>query len=528
VKKLVVIFVLLASSILGADKTPYRLALPGNIYGSGTDHHAVGYMRWLSDRFDLVINGGISWLDSMRTTDTSLPQIWAGPYRSPQEVTLYESGDNTIPYAERLLDTATHWSYIYAKGYCDSASISPESLVCHWDNEMVAITQGGDGYRKVDNISTLNHSEKRATYQYWNNTVADTFCYPDGYVNYANGWNDDVKAAFADAYYKALVEDPEAVGYPAEQWDCFFADNQLGYGPGGTFYGTYISPDSFRGGTGDSLCWQENGGYCIMSAGLVWTTNWSDYFVNSTCAIDSAIMERMPDTIFGIANCEMSSASNVHNLLKYMGGVWFEHPIDYTKDWAKWNAWIAAMDSCVIHPETKSVLEYRGTLLLSGSGWLSDTGRVMGAVYAFWLITRDTNCFYAPFPVDMGDYGGNRRAWGNIYLVDFGEFDGAREEVSSDANSHWYKRWYNGGNSLIVFRTGFSSADYSGRNDSVKITFGKTMHEVSYYADTSEVGVDSTWVQPYEGKFFVTLEESASDTTFLDGIILDGVIIDGQ
>jgi hypothetical protein len=516
ISTLIVLSCLLTGAVMAGDKTPYKFAAFGNIYNTpgGANFHDPGYMKWMSDRFDMILNGSPSWLVDLRTGDTSMPYIWVGPYASSQEINLYETSGSDKQYAQRLADTAKHWQYIFARGYLLDHGVSEESLVVHIADNSATINQNGDGSRTMSGLQSLPFKKRRFTYQYWNNTPADTAFYPAGYTWLANGWCQDTRDAMAEAYYKAFIESPTKVGYPADPWNCFYMDNQ---GRSASFLSQYWQLTTSSGGAyADYLEFAERGGIRVrQNGGGVDINSARDYFDYSTLMIDSTIMARVePHGVYGFANVVLGDYTALQITLPRVSGVSFESYLDYTKPWGTWASWLQTMDILQQFPNKYAFLEYRGDFLCSSTGWRSDTSRVVMLGYAFFLISRTDNTFFGPHELHQGDYGGNRRCWQKAFLVNLGAPDSTWRKIDSAGVGDWGSKtmvlYRSYGKNAVIMRTGYSTADYE--NDYQTINLHGLFREVDGWTADTSLTADSIFrLRPYEGKILVAASADPCD-----------------
>jgi len=460
-------------------------------------------MRWFADRFDMVLNGSPDWLSGLRTNDTSSPVIWTGPYASSQEVNLYFSGQPNLSYDQRLLDTAGHWLYIYAKAYMESKGISPESLVVHVADDFVSLGLS-DGQRDIQDLGSLPLYKRRFTYQYWNNSSGDYF-YPAGYIWLANGWNRDTREAIADAYYRAFVANPQKLGWPAQRWDCFYMDNQ--YREGSLLASYWSLKGSSGGPSPDSLDWMERSGVRSNTGGSSSEIR-HDYFDNSTLKIDSAILSKLSTyDVKPFANCDGGDYIGVSKILPNVSGVTFESPVDYTKSWAAWNNWLTTADTMANHLDKYCFWELRQDFLCSSDpgNWRFDSSRVFLTGYAFYLIVRDTNAFFGPHEVHQGDGDGIHRAWRDIYEVDLGEADSSYRKLDSAGSGPWDSKnmvlYRSYGPNAVLLRTGYANANFTG--DSMAVNLHNLYFEIDADADTSTIADSVFYLKPYMGKILM-------------------------
>lgn len=507
---LLVILVLLVSGSHAADKTPYLFAGFGNIYGDAgavvgfrTDD---AYTNWTTDRFDMVLNGSLAYMKKLRDDDTSTPTIWVGPYASSQEINLYVSGAPATPLLTRLADTTNQWLYIFAKSYLeDTVSVSVESLVVHIRDDAVTISQQVDGSRAITNIQSLNHSERRFTYQAWNNDATDTFAFPNGYVWLANGWNVDAQNAIASAYYRAFITEPTTIGWHASEWDCYYMDNHarrlsfMAYWSLTTSSGGKYA-DSLEWIEGDTLPIRVNGGGRITSSML-------EYFDNGVMMIDSTVHSRlMADghNIRGFANIYMSWPGDLSLLLPHVAGVTFEIPMGWDNYWGQWANFLASFDTLANHPDKHAFLEYRGDFITQASGWLSDTSRVIMAGYTFFLIARTDSTYFGPHRLDQGDFGGDRRCWQDAFYVDLGDADSTWRKLDSagTGGTKTMALYRSYGDNAVIMRTSYSAADFT--DDSILVNVVGNFYEVDgWTADTSETSSSTFYLKPFQGRILV-------------------------
>jgi hypothetical protein len=486
------------------DKTPYKFIFGGNSY-TGPKNMSV---TWLAERYDYAIAGLSDWPglhDSIYDTAKAMGKSFrAGPYASSQEINLYDRFQPGKQYNERLNNLNELWLYIYAKHYLDSIGVSAESLVVHIDDDYVSITNQGDGNRAYSLVG-LPHHKKRFSYQYWNNTAADTMFYPAGYCWLANGYNTDARRAIAYAYRRHLIEDSVAYGPGDHHWTAFFMDNQYrgGYAP--RLY-SYYDINSTSGGPTSGLDWIEQSGI-----GNDVPSN-TTYYDNSTLLIDStifAVLDSTCDThglerIHGFANVEKFSPAHLGAALRHTS-VNLENPIDYAKAWPSgWQQWYAMADTMAAHPERYINWLFMGDFLCSSSpgNWNYDSSRVYMCHYAFFLQVRDTNAICGP--ARFNDI--NR--WRKIYEVDFGEPDGPAYEISSTGSNYEkiavMRRDYNNGSVAVLVRTSHGSADWV--NDVMAVNMHGMYREVDVNADTSVAADSIFYMKPYSGLVLITAD----------------------
>jgi len=511
-KRLLLACVLLSSLASAGGKTPYPFASFGNIFntpgGVPDFQNNVSYRHWLSDHFEMVLNGPNDWRVSLRDSDTSLPRIWVGPYASSQEINLYEPGYSGISYNDRLRDTTRHWLYVYAKSYLeDSVYLSVESLVVHIADNSVSINQHGDGFRSASNIQSLPYHKRRFTYQYWNNTSDDTAFYPMGYVWLANGYCDQTAAAIASAFYRAFIGNPQKLGWPAQEWDCYYMDNharRLSF----LAYWDLVSssggqePSYLEWVEGDTLPIRENNGSYVLSSMM-------HYFDNAVMKIDSAIQSRLMNgshNIRGFANVYISQPADLSLLLPHVAGVTFESPLDYNLSWGAWKQIIASFDTLANYPDKYSFLEYRGDFLCQNSGWLADTSRVIMYGYAFYLAMRSPGTFFGPHEIHQGKLGSDRRCWQDAFYVDLGEPDSSWRKIDSTGTGDWTDKsmiiYRSYGQNAVILRTGYSSANFSSDYKAVNL-HGMYREIDGWTGDTSSTADSIFYLRPYEGKILV-------------------------
>lgn len=507
---LLIILVLLVSASYAADKTPYNFAVFGNIYNTGggvTDFKTNdAYIHWLNDRFDMVLNGEINWLKDVRDLDTSTPTIWVGPYASVQEINLYVSAAPETPLLTRLADTTNQWLYVFAKSYLeDTVSVPVESLVVHCADDAVTISQDIDGSRAITNIQSLNPSERRFTYQAWNNTSADTFAYPAGYVWLANGWNVDAQNAIASAFYRAFVTEPTTMGWHADEWDCYYMDN---HARRNSFMSYWSLTTSSGGKDEDYLEWIEGDTLPIrLNGGDYVTASEIEYFDNAVLKIDSTINSRLMSgghSVRGFANIYSTWPNDLPPLLPHVAGVTFESPIDYTQSWPNVSLNIASYDTLANYPSKFAFFEYRGDFLCQPSGWLSDTSRVIMYGYNFFLLVRSDSTFFAPHEVHQGDFGGDRRCWQDAFYIDLGTADSVWRKLDSTGSAYtktmaMYRSY---GDNAVILRTSHSTADYT--DDSILVDLVGSFYEVDgWTGDTAETSQSTFYLKPYDSKMLV-------------------------
>jgi hypothetical protein len=506
-KRLSLLLLLSFTALSAGDKTPYKFVFGGNSYYGARN----ASVTWLAERYDAAIAGLADWPgmhDSIYDTALAMGKtFWCGPYASSQEINLYDRFNPGKQYNERLTNITDNWLYIYARHYLDSIGVSVESLVVHIDDDYIAMTQHGDGYREY-NLSGLPYHKRRFTYQYWNNTASDTMFYPAGYIWLANGYNPDARHAIAYAYRRHLIEDSVAYGPGDHHWTAYFMDNQYrgGYAP--RLYSYYTLFTTLGGSTG-GLDWVEQPGIGNdINANLT-------YYDRSTLLIDSTIKAVLDSTcdarglnrINGFANVDKFSAEHLGVQVRYTN-VNLENPVDYEKAWpSAWSRWYAMADTMSNHPERYINWLFMGDFLCSSNpgDWRYDSSRIYMTHYSFFLQVRDTNAFCGP--ARFNDI--NR--WRRIYEVDFGEPEGLAYEVSSVGSGYSkiavMRRDYSAGTVAILVRTSHGSADWV--NDSIGVNMHKLYREVDINADTSNVADSIFYLKPYTGKILITSDSCA-------------------
>jgi len=513
-KRLTVFVILLAAAVSAADKTPYKFIFGGNSY-YGPRNASV---TWLAERYDCAMAGTSDWPgmhDSIYDTALAMGKdFWCGPYASSQEINLYERFNSNFQYNQRLANLNDHWLYIYAKHYLDSIGVSPESLVVHISDDYVSITNDGDGLRSYS-LSGLPYHKKRFSYQYWNNSSADTMFYPAGYCWLANGDNRDARRAIAYAFRRRLIEDSLSYGPKDHHWTAFFMDNQYRGGFAPRLY-TYYNINSTSGGPTSDLDWYEQPGIGNSVAANTAYYDGSTMLIDSTifAVLDSTCQARNLHRVFGFANVDKFTPDHLSKQIKYTN-VNLENPVDYAKAWPNgWQQWYAMADTMAAHPDRYISWLFMGDFLCSSepSEWRYDSSRIYMTHYAFFLQVRDTNAFCGPARFN------DIRRWRNIYEVDLGEPDGPAYEVSSTGKDYTkiavMRRDYNNGAAAVLVRTAHGSADFV--NDVVAVNMHALYREISADADTSEAADSIFYLKPYMGKVLILDQGLAPQITFLD------------
>jgi hypothetical protein len=525
-KRLLVLLLLLAAGLGAKDLTPYKFVFAGNGY-YGPRNASV---TWLAERYDCAIAGVGDWPgmhDSIYDTALAMgKEFWCGPYSSSQEINLYNRSNPGMQYNDRLKLTKDYWLYVYAKHYLDSIGVSPESLVVHISDDYVSIANDGDGLRSYS-LTGLPLPKRRFSYQYWNNTSADTMFYPAGYCWLANGRNRDARNAIAYAFRRYLVDDSVSNGPGDHHWTAFFMDNQYRGGFAPRLY-SYYNINSTSGGPTSDLDWYEQPGIGNNIAAN------TAYYDGSTMMIDSTIMAALNTAcdakgltrIHGFANIEKFSPEHLGVALRYTN-VSLENPVDYLKAWPNgWQQWYAMADTMAAHPDRYINWMFKGDFLCSSNpaDWNYDSSRIYLAHYAFFLQVRDTNAFVGP--ARFNDTG----RWRKIYEVDLGEPDAPAYEVSSTGSNYTkiavMRRDYNNGGAAIILRTSHGSVDWV--NDVVPVNMHGLYREISANADTSRTADSIFYMKPYMGKILLAAQGSASSTTVTFSNSFDGICYVGD
>lgn len=506
--KRILVIALLLAGVVGADFDQSWLKLSYGMNSKELTKKANA--MWLARRADMVVASYPARWDSIYTIcRDSGKSVWVGPYASSQEINMTKvTYSPPYPsYATRLADTASFFQYIYAKAFLDSIGLNAETLVVHIADDSINITQNGDGARAY-NLTALNYSEKRFCYQYWNNNSADTFLYPSGYTNLANGYNLNVRRALAYAYVHYLIEDTaKSWGPPVSHsfhYNCYFMDNQYREG-GMPRMSSYYTINGTSGGTTSGLDWVEQPGIQTSQDSIY------KYFDNSTMGIDSAIHAALDSVctakgwpqIYGFANVNKFDPTHLYYVIKdpHVNGVSLENPIDYGKSPSNWRNWYAMADTMRNHPEVQVNWGISYDILLSTNpaSWLYDTTRLVTAHLAFYLTVFDTNSWMSPHNWQDTTY------WYDIYTVNFGWPDGAATTINTTGNSDYggtpyiyvKRRYLDDSNIVAMFRTANSAAGYT--TDSVSVDLGGTYYEIEADGDTASSPVTSIYMKPYEG-----------------------------
>lgn len=524
---LILIFVLLLAGTVGAqDATPYKFAFGGNNYFGPRN----ATVSWCAEHYDMAINWS-SWgklfFDSLY--DTALTEyskdFWCGPYASSQEVSLVNV-DVTMSYAERLTDTAGYWEYVYARHYMDSIGVDEESLVVHYNDDMLAITQQYQGYRKILKSGLNSFSEQRWSYQYWGNDVTDTFCYPSGYSWMANATNADARRAYAYAYRRYFLEDSAKYGPGDHHWTVYFMDNQYRDGESPRLP-SYYTLDSTRGGATSDLDWVE-------IDGIGTTEGCSTYYDAGVLLLDSTIAAVMDEVcsdsislVRGFANVDKAKLFDNVVSLRHTN-ITLEFIIDWdNKSWSTWWSHLYGLaDSMLNHRDRYVLWEFRSDYLcVSDPGhWAYDSSRIYMATYAFWLTVRDTNAFISPSRFN------DTLRWRDIYEVDFGAPDSSAYKVDSQSTgSH---RWFTfardyGGDSRILFTIETNDCDPA--TDTVTIALDGDFYAIDVNGDTALTTVSSVDISPFMGWAGTTVAPSGGTPSGTPdaGTIYEGFDVEG-
>lgn len=494
---IIILILLLAAPVVSQDATPYKFIFGGNNYYGARN----ASVTWMANHYDGGINGLGDWpgmFDSIFDTALTVysKDFWCGPYQSSQEMSLAAT-PTTTQYDERLEDTNGYWKYIYSRHYLDSIGVDEESLVVHFDDDMIAVTQQVDGYRIILKAGISSYSEQRWCYQNWSNTAADTFCYPTGYGWMANALNADVRRAIAYAYRRWFIEDSAKYGPGDHHWTAFFMDNQYRDGESPRLP-SYYTLDSTRGGPTSDLDWVE-----VPGIGTV--DGCSTYYDAGVLILDStifAVLDSVCDEegiprIVGFANVDKAKVYDNAVSLNHTNIV-MEAIIDYdNKSWSTWWSHLYVLADTMLNHRDKYILwEFRSDFLCQAnpSHWAYDSSRIYMATYCFWLQVRDTNAFISPSRFN------DTLRWRDIYEVDFGLPDsGAYKVDSQSVGSH---RWFTfardyGGDTRVLFT--IETNDCDPVLDTVTIALNGDYYAIDVHGDTAVTTVSSVDISPFMG-----------------------------
>ena len=516
IKRLLILLCLMAVTI-GAedDLSVYPMVFGGNSYYGVNDYT----YTFVARTADLFVAGAVALRNNIRDTAIALGNtIWIGEYASSTELNMYKV-PNTTQYDERLKDTASFWPVIFAQYYMDSmyavmvAANDPdsslydiESLYVHWADDSVNHYQITEVSQRLLNIDTMRYNKTRFCYQYFNNTSADTFMYPGGYVWLANGMNIQTRDALAYAYLRYFIEDSVRWGPTGGHWTAFFMDNQYraGWGP---ILGSYWNTVTSWGGPYSTMDWIEVPGIEATTDSARW------YYDNSTLPIDSAIKHRLDsacganglDSIYGFGNVDKFDETQFAIQIKTMN-VLLENPVDYTKSWsAGYVHWLKISDIMAGYTQEDDTTRYvcwmymgDFTVEVVPPGAWATGDRIYMANFMCHLNLYQPNIFFGPYRFNRMD------RWRSIYEVDFGSpiagtRDTSRDSLFGSTTVKVMKRKFlhDGDTAITLMACGGPSLDFA--NDSIKVGLGGDYYSVDVNADTAVVAVDSVWLHPYMG-----------------------------
>lgn len=521
-KRILLIALLLAGTVAAEfDNTPYDHAFGGNCpTGSGTNNASIA---WLAQHYDWSAAGSVNHR-AIRDTALAHSKVYHdGKYSSSQELYCSHSADadKTETYAARLLDTANHWLFIFAREYAIAKGAHESVLVVHYGDSMISLTQQSGGSRKIL-VNGLKEGQRRFTYQMWNNDATDTFAYPSGYTWVANGYNDTTRWAIADAFRKRWFEN--ATKYDTDTVSALFMDNQfrdtlgaMGYMP---TMSTYYTIDSTRDGATTAMDWQEQHYLRAISGdGYKGYDSCTKYFDHSTAMIDSCI-KKMFDSMATVTGHQIYIEANVNHLRSqnlaavapHVHCVELEKCGDYDAKHPTWTEW-HKFDSIMItyFPGTKINWQTSVQRMLSSSpsAWNYDSNWVYYGNYAFLMSVYDTNSIFSI------NYYYDTTWWRNIYEVDFGTPTGfaipSDTTGTGDTTKFVWKRKYIKGadTNIVVFRTGPMAQ--ASVNDSIFVSLGGNYYKVDVDGDTAASMVSSIYLHPFDGWFGVTNNTGVSD-----------------
>lgn len=528
VRRFLILMLVLAGGLsAGTRLTPYNWGFGGNNMAGTRNMNA----NALSQRYKYAINwsglgeGYAAVLDSIY--DYSVAQSYSpvfryGPYASNHEINLLYTSyvDSTTPYTTRILDTTREWLYIYAKAYLDSVGIDVETLVVHIDDNaysMSNIAGKGDGKsRSASSCDTLLWRKRRFWYQALGNTSADTMFYPAGVCWLANGENLDACKAIAYAYRRHFFDDSVAFGPGNYHYYTYYADNQYrdAYSPR---MSSYTAINSATGGATAYMDWREK-----VNIGGSTDSN-AAYFDNGIVQLDSvvtAVLDSVSDAlgqthIEGFANVTKFSVVHFIAPLRGQMNLHFENPMDYGKSWSQVFGPILDLADSMYHAYPGQYVWYTNSANIMCSPtpgvWNYDSTRIFLFHYGFMLCAYDTNWIINLFAA------GNSNYWRDIFYTDFGSPVHGYTLTNTAGSGGTYQavihRQFNkaGVITQIVCRSNYSALDRV--NDSVSVSLGGTYYEIDANADTNAVGVTSTYLKPYQAKFFTQQSPGGGPTS---------------
>jgi hypothetical protein len=532
--------------------TPWKSGFGGNGFIQA-NHYTTS---WLARHIGYyMIAGSAPLMDSLR--DTAEYHGWTvlvGPYASTQELNMLQTAQATEQYAERLLDTATHWQWIYARGWMINNGISEESLVVHIADDMLGIKQNGDSslgrvvdqYRRKILTEGLNPSETRFTYQYFNDTATDTFAYPSGYVWLANGFSINTQKAIAYAFVQHFIKDsanatigPNIGGRPPT---AFFSDNQYRNGASPRL-SSYYKIDSTRGGATSEMDWVEIANIETNQDSLY------KYFDQSTGPIDTMVMHWLDSVcvaggipkIMQCVNIDKSNVAMLSATLPFVKGVSIENPIGTTSNPPSWGYFAQYADTMAAHL-TKAIFWGIATdaLYLTSGGtdtasWaVGHIGDIFKFHVAFFACVQDTNAY-----VSFMRFNDSLR-WYNIGEVDLGLPDGKLTIVDTFGTINYvhdtttypdtketdssylfvWERYYDDSNNIVLLMTcsdgRWGRTPITAYTTSIEktISLGEYFYPISDSGETSAVSVNSVTLSPYEA--FIGTKKGIRPSVIID------------
>jgi len=515
-KRIFAILVILLSLCSLVDGEQWRKTfIKTGFGGNGTAGEMKYTSKWLAQRMWYMIAGNADFPGLMDTLRDSCAAhgvpFYYGPYASSQEWNLLQRGAPETSYEARRADYDNCWLYNYAADYMDSIGVSTESLVVHLSDASIDITQDGDGNRSYS-LSSLIYPRTRFTYQYWNNTVSDTF-YPAGYVWLANGKNPDTRNAGAYAYRRRMIEDSaDWVGMGGHMPTAYFMDNQY---RDQSRLGSYYDINSSSGGATSGMDWVEQAGIqSSVDSGYV-------YFDSSTMLLDERIDDVLDSTcdalglsrIMQIANITKSNITHLAKTYPHVDAVSLENVAGYTENVSNWRVWYQYADTMSKHPDHYIFWGTPVDNIYGTSGWRSDSDRVWQGMLCFYLTVQDTNAF--------GNFMrfNDTTRWRKSAEVNFGTPDSLAKFIDSMGNRDYVRdvgdypndstkiyavrRYYDDSNVVIIFITSTSGRwgthTLDNISESLTVNLGNSYYEINADAETSQTTVSSVRLPLYSG-----------------------------
>ena len=593
-KFLVILIALLALSVLAssADRSPQKWIFGGNSFSGATHTSHI----WLAEHADFFIAGVSDWADSaFHDSVISLRRQWGleygvGPYRSTQEFGLTDRSHPTWMFEQRMTDTALHAMFIYAAWYLDSIGLDDSLLVVHNSDSSISQYNQSDGHRyadRMDTISAAGEKKRRFTYQYWDNTSADTSCYPAGYTWLANSMNENVRNAIAYACGRYYYEDSlEAWGPSVGYWTAAFADNVYRAGAAPilnsywsefTYWDVFANPNMTSSGCQDSIFWCSEIKYSTRAAAeaacspspldsATWTTtcdsvtgpeggatanamDWSEltdpktnaltYYDNGTVLLNGRIKEYLDslanaygkDSVIYLCNVDKFSAPDFAVQIKKFHCL-LENPVDPAKSWARYRNWLTIADTMANRDTPGVDYRYLAWMFMGDftcAGGNPNCDRTYYAHHAFYLDIYNENILYGPFR-----FNDTTRARQIMYLE---PGDPVNKYYLTDSTgtgdygdkTYCIRRKYAtaiGDTTLVIFRSGYSYDELD--TDSIHIGLDGDYYTIDVNGDTAETTIDSIWMYPYMGYFGTDLMGGESAPTITaqgpDAVWVDSVI----